>query len=240
MSTRLGAAAVFVIALSPVLMTAPASSEGFPTLMLNPTGGVMVQTGSASLDGTLDTPCDSIPSAGDVTLTIGGEVVTPESVTFTDESNFVIVIPAGHAPETADSEEHVVVSLDCQINASPQTINGSSVYGEIAVSKTVVGDAPVGADFTVLAQCEPADGPDVAGSLRPTVVPQNYNVDFQIAGGSSVSIFTFMAFACTLSETVTNGALTVTIEPGTVTTEDPILYTAVITNTFGTTPKFTG
>ena len=238
---RLGAMAAIAIAATTFVVASPASSQVItPVISLQPTGDAWVQTGSGSLDATLDTACDSVPTADDVTLMLNGETVAPESVTIIDESHFTIVIPAGHAPTVANAGSQVEVSITCDINAAPQTQTGFSAYAEIAVTKAVTGDAPAGAMYTIAAACTPSAAPTVANSMRPTDLPPDEDVQFEIAAGSTVSIFTFRAYACTLSETVTNGALTTTIEPGTVTTEEPIMYTALVTNTFGTTPKFTG
>ena len=236
-----------LIGASALAITTPAGSQVTgPILTLSPTGGASVQTGNASLTGTLDTPCDALPTADAVTVEIGGVAVTPELVSILSTSSFIVVLPAGMTPTSVvQMGSTVEVSIECPFTTSLQTISDGISFAEISVSKAVTGSAPAGATYTIDAMCTPEMTNGAAETwMSPAIVADPTPVQFALAAGGANSIFTFAPYSCVFSESDAMGALSTSIVPGTVETADPIMYRAVVTNAFAeptpTRPAFTG
>jgi hypothetical protein len=230
------ATAVALAALS-VAMVVPiveqAGAQVAPPLQLNaePTSNT-----SLSFDVTVPTtPCVTETA---VTVTGNGIAATPLSVTVVDPNTVTVVLP----PTTANPLEFTLTCLDVQVQ--PVTAQTSLQFFAIPVTKTVEGDVPADATFTVNVACMASTGPVGVGSqtFAPAAVavdPFSIDLAFSADGGTSY-VFGYRASDCTITEPGNGGATTTAITPPTVNTDTPGTYPVSVVNTFVAVPTFTG
>lgn len=241
-----GAFLATVLVAATVVLAGPSSAQLPPGLSFQPTGNEQVQVGTGSLMGAIDVPCDAVPAASAFTATINGVPAPTVAVTVVDQSTFTVTVPGGLFAPLAATDSEILMSLTCQLGGNPYTQTGTIVFGEIDVTKAVVGDAPAGAAYTVSTTCTPSRLENsVQSGVTPQLLADPVTKTFSITAGATVPVFTFRAHSCVFTETDAKGATTSVITPGTVDTTNPIAYPVLITNTFPEAvvpdpPKFTG
>lgn len=244
--TAAGVAIVSMLAAVTVVFAAPGNAQVPPTLDLTPTGETMLQSGSASIVGTLSEACDALPTAADVDVMIGGVAAPTVAVMILTASTFLLDIPAGLTPTSPTMGPVMEVTITCPFATVSTEVSETISYGEIHVMKDVVGDGPAAGEFAIQAACTPATVLDgvtayTPAANGPAAVAQN--VDFTLTDGSGHSIFTFSPYSCVISETDNLGAAEAVVVPDTVTTAEPMLYLVEVVNAYPTppsAPRFTG
>ena len=239
-----GVALISVLGAVSVVFAVPGNAQVSPALDLAPTGETLLQSGSASIVGTLTVACDSLPTAADVSVMIGGTAAPTVVVTILTPSTFTLIVPAGLTPTTPDMGPVMQVTITCPIETVSTPVTDTISYGEIHVMKDVVGNGPTDGQFAMQAVCTPSaltDGamlvPEVDGAAA---LPGTF--EFTLTDGSGHSIFTFSPYTCVVSETDSLGAAEVAVIPDTVTTAEAMLYFVEVVNAYPTAaaPRFTG
>lgn len=235
-ATAAGASLLFI--------ASPVSSQVVPALSLAPTGNVMVQGGTASITGTLNTPCDAIPSASAIVATVGGTALPETAITVLGASSFEITVPGGLVPITPDEQVPVVAaSITCAISQSLTTVEDGIDVAEIVVTKSVSGDAPAdalfGIDVACVAEVQDTVMPSWVNGPTPSALPDPVTMAMDLAAGESGSVFTFSSHTCVFAEPDPLGASAI-IAPDTVETVTPSGFRVLVTNTYATKPKITG
>jgi len=178
--------------------------------------------------------CDSNIVASDVTVLKNGQPTNDVAVVELGvDGSFGLVIGPG-ASSAPPAENLLSISLTCQVSSAPATFTGVIGWAQIDVTKTVVGDAPEGAEFTIDAECTPSVLASVASLPGPT------SLSLVLGAGQTSSIFAVSNGTCVLTETDSQGALESTVTPGSVTISSSTTQTVEVVNTFATKPRFTG
>ena len=242
--TMLGAVLVAITTASILAIASPAGSQIAPSLALAPTSGAEVQTGTASVTATLSQPCDAVPDPTAVTATVGGSPLPTSAITVVDAGTFVLTIPEGLVPLEVNAQAPVVAaSITCPVAAAPVTLEGGIDMAEIVVTKSVTGTGPTDAIFGIAATClgevQDSNVPAVDHPLRASALSDPVTMTMALIAGGSASVFTFSSQICVFSEPDPMGA-SVVIAPDTVETVTPSGFRVLISNTFGSEPRFTG
>lgn len=239
-----GVALISVLGAVSVAFAIPGNAQVSPALDLAPTGETMLQSGSASIVGTLSVACDSLPTAADVDVMIGGVPAPSVAVTILTPSTFTLDVPAGLTPTMPTMGPVLAVAITCPIETTSTEVTDTISYGEIHVMKDVVGNGPTDGEFAVQAVCTPSaltDGIMVVPAIEAAAaLPGTF--EFTLTDGSGHSIFTFSPYTCVVSETDSLGAAEVFVVPDTVTTSDAMLYFVEVVNAYpsAAAPRFTG
>lgn len=241
--TAASVAIISMLAAASVVLAPPGNAQVAPELRLRPTGEDHLQSGAASIVGSLTVACDALPTAADVDVSIGGAPAPSVVVTILDASTLTLTVPAGLTPTSATMGPVMEVTLTCPIETVSTELTDDISYGEIHVMKDVVGVGPAEGEFAMRADCTPAEVLDgvmyAPADIRPALVAET--VDFMLADGAGHSIFTFEPYTCVVSETDSLGAVEVVVLPDTVTTVEPQLYFVEVVNAYpSSTPRFTG
>ncbi len=173
--------------------------------------------------------------------------VTPVSVT-EDPSNPNVALMV--LPDDTVAGELTVVAR-CMADQTPEVVEGSDSWGNLAVTKVVEGTPPPGATFTVNADCEGLMLGAVStsyGDVGTSAVPNSFVVDLEYTATGGVGhVYTDHSTHCALTEPNNGGATSVVIDPELVTAlEEPGSTTATVTNSFAAAapivvePTFTG
>ncbi|MBU3700652.1 MAG: hypothetical protein FGM58_01215 [Acidimicrobiia bacterium] len=243
--TATGVAIISMLAAVTVVFAAPGSAQVTPALNLTPTGETMLQSGTASIVGTLTVACDSLPTAADVDVMIGGAPAPSVAVTILTPSTFTLSVPAGLTPTSETMGPVMEVTITCPIDTVSTPVSDTISYGEIHVMKDVVGNGPAAGQFPMQAVCTPMALTDgamfVPAADGPAAAPGTF--EFTLTDGSGHSIFTFSPYTCVVSETDSLGAAEVAVIPDTVSTTEAKLYFVEVVNAYPTAPsapRFTG
>jgi hypothetical protein len=188
-----------------------------------------------------DLTVPTAPCVTETALTVTGNAiaVTPLSLTVTDPNTLAVVLP----PTTGLTLVFTVTCLDSQEELV--TAQVSREFYSIPVTKTVEGDVPTDATFTVNVACIASMTPVAmtSQSFGPSAVsvmdPISIDLAFTAAGGTSY-VFGYQASDCTITEPGNGGATTTAITPATVNTDDPGVYPVSVVNTFVAVQTFTG
>ncbi len=182
------------------------------------------------------TPCVAQTA---VTVTGAGVAVTPLSLTVVDPNTVAVVLPDATPTPVA----FTLTCIDGQ--QQPLTAQASREFFAIPVTKSLVGDVPADATFTVNVACVASLSPiGVTGqSFQPAVLsvmnPLSVDLVFSAAGGTSY-VFGYQASDCTITEPGDGGAVISVITPPTVNTDLPGTYPVEVLNSFVAIPTFTG
>ena len=231
------ATAVALAALS-VAMVAPLVKQA-GAQVVTPLPLVAEPTSNTALAFTVTVPTAPCASATELTVTGNGVAVTPLSLTVTDPNTVSLVLPNTTATP-------LDFSLTC-LDAQQQPLNAQTIreFFAIPVTKTVEGDVPTDATFTVNVACvgSTSAASVTAQSFQPTVLlvvdPLSVDLAFGAEGGTSY-VFGYQASDCTITEPGTGGATMIQITPPTVNTDLPGVYPVAVVNTFVAVPTFTG
>ena len=230
-STAVALAALSVAMVVPLVERAGAQVAPI-TLDAQPTSNTAL-----SFDVTVPTaPCVTETA---LTVTGNGVAATPLSLTVVDPNTVTVVLP----PTTANPLEFTLTCLDAQVEAV--TAQTSREFFAIPVTKTVEGDVPADATFTVNVACIQSIGPvglsaQAFGPAALSVMdPISIDLAFTVDGGTSY-VFGYQASDCTITEPGNGGATTSAITPPTVNTDNPGTYPVSVVNTFVAVPNFTG
>src|SRR4029078_12853631 len=132
----------------------------------------------------------------------------------------------------------VWLDITCDNGDGNSRESGEREWASLAVTKSVVGPAPVSAAFTVHVGCE-STLPNASG----TEFPDAFAVALHsTAVGGIHYVYGDHAIECTLSETNTGGATSTTIVPEVVREESGGPYSDTVTNPSAAAiqPTFTG
>jgi len=238
-SLRAGVGAV-VLALVTAVTFAVAPASGAVSvydLTINPVGGAYIQNGELQMVAQLDTPCDEVPTASQVTFSYDGVEIDTIVPFIVDAANFAFVVPASLMTTPAAL---LFVRLDCEIESVDSFGENNVEWAQIDVTKVVVGDAPVGAEFTVNVECM-AEPILSVGSLETADVPEPYSFNLQLTAGATGSVMALIPAECAIAETENAGALSSVVSVPLVVIDDIGIIPVTVTNTFAAaTPKFTG
>jgi hypothetical protein len=194
---------------------------------------------NTALSFDLSVPEDECAAETALTVTGNAIEITPLSLTITDPNTLAVVLP----PTTEMPLEFTVTCLDSQEQDVIAQV--SREFFSIPVTKTLEGDVPVDASFTVNVACVPSETPvemtSQAFGPQEVSVTATLSVDlaFGPEGGMSY-VFGYQASDCVISEPVNGGATTTAITPATVNTDEPGVYPVSVVNTFVAVPTFTG
>ena len=172
-------------------------------------------------------------------VTGNGIPVTPLELVEVDLNTFGVRLPN----DTASPVEFTLTCLDAQEN--PITSQTDLTFFSIPVTKTVEGDVPSDAAFTVNVGCvalimrdgmaSPAFQPEQAE------LPDTLSIDLAFGPEGGVSyVFGYRPYDCIVTETADGGASMTTITPPTLNTGEPGVYPVSVINTFVARPRFTG
>jgi hypothetical protein len=175
------------------------------------------------------------------------DLVTPVSVT-EDPSNPNVALMV--LPDDMVAGELTVVAR-CLAGSTPEVVEGSDEWGNLAVTKVVEGTPPPDATFTVNADCEGlllGTASTGYGDVSASAVPNSFVVDLEYpATGGVGHVYTDHSTHCALTEPNDGGATSVVIDPELVTDlEEPGSTSATVTNSFAAAapivvePTFTG
>lgn len=232
-----GAFLTTVLAAATLALAAPSGAQP-AAITFSPSGAAM-QVGSLVVVGTLATPCDTTPAASAVTFEFGGAPTTAVTATIVSASQFTLTVPSTLKTVPGASED-LTVTVTCPVATAPVQSTGVLEWAQIDITKTVTGDGPTGARYTIDGAClfDQADSM-TSTTLSPAVlVPTTFSV--QLAAGEKASLMFTDSAACAFTEPDPLGAAT-TIDPGEVVLDLPTLFLVDVTNTYPTaTPKFTG
>jgi hypothetical protein len=164
--------------------------------------------------------------ANDVDVTASASLAFDEA----DPNVAFITLPSGTTPGDLD----VAASCTTGSNEFEEsfTVSGDTVWAALAVTKSVAGPAPTDATFTVNVDCvAPVPPPDEIGNIE---LSDDYSVDLQFGAAGGVGyVYGDHDVDCTITEPVTGGAASTTIEPANVSfREEQVALTATVTNTF--------
>ena len=234
---RAGAAALLVVsALAASVLVVPVTfASAGDTLRILDVGLVSpVEPLTFTLEIEDDSDCDQ-GTFEVLTVLANDVVVTPISVTesATDPNVATIVLPSNTTPGTLEA------SAVCDNGEFPMSAEGSTEWGALAVTKTVVGPVPAGTTFSVNASCVST----LVGPPIPTDLPANFAPDLAYGAAGGVKyVYTDHQVECTITEPVNGGATSTVITPAVVDMSAPAAYTATVTNTFvaAVQPTFTG
>lgn len=231
-ATAVALAALSVAMVVPIVDQAGAQIAPPIELDVEPTSNTAL-----SFEVTLPT----VPCVTETALAVTGNGVaaTPLAVTVVDPNAVTVVLP----PTTATPLEFTLTCLDAQVQ--PVTAQTTREFFAIPVTKTVEGESPADATFTVNVACiastspvglnTQAFGPAVVSVMDPLSVDMAFTAD----GGVSYA-FGYQASDCTITEPSNGGATTTAITPPTVNTDTPGNYPVSVVNTFVAAPTFTG
>ena len=233
-----GALLTIVLATAGLALAAPSGAQ--PAAITFSPVGPALQVGSLAIIGTLTTPCDTAPEPSAVTFQFGGVATSAVTAAIVSASQFTLTVPSTlkTVPGTADT---LAVTVVCPVAAAPVTSTAVLDWAQIDITKTVTGDGPVGARYTIAGTCL-FDAVDsmTSMSLSPSVlVPTEFSVE--VRAGETASVLFADSAACTFSEPDPLGAATTSIDPDVVVLDLPTLFLVDVTNAFPTaTPRFTG
>lgn len=236
-----GALAAAVIAAATLVLAAPAgAAPAVYDLYFNPATST-IQAGGLAVIATIDTPCDTAPTASDVTFSFNGTPVADITATILSNQTFSFTVPQGlrTVPGDAGLTDQLEVTIQCTIGTDPGIASNQLSWGQIDITKVVVGDAPAGAEFVIDAVCT-ADPVAAVGSIAPATLPEPVELSFSMVGGETSSIFLMFAGMCEIAETQNAGAVSSVVSMTTVVADMPTLIPVTVTNTFEVKPAFTG
>ena len=194
---------------------------------------------NTALSFDLTVPEDECVTETALTVTGNEIAVEPLSLTITDPNTLAAVLP----PTTGMPLLFTVTCLGSQEQEVIAEV--SREFFSIPVTKTIEGDRPADASFTVNVACVPSETPvgmttQAFGTQEVSIMAtMSTDLAFGIEGGTSY-VFGYQASDCIVTEPVNGGATTTAITPATVNTDDPGVYPVSVVNTFVAVPNFTG
>ena len=183
----------------------------------------------------------SVLCALDTALAVTGNgiPVTPVELIEVDANTLSVTLPN-------DSASPLVFTLTClDAQENPITSQGDVTFFSMPVTKTIEGDVPADAAFTVNVACIASIIQDGAASpaFQPlqTELPDVLSIDLAFGAEGGVKyVFGYRPYDCVVTETADGGASMTTITPPTVNTGEPGIYPVEVINMFVARPRFTG
>lgn len=225
---RVAAAVATVFVASSIALAGPSGAQG--GLVVTFPGGLFQGEELAAV-GTLSSPCDGPITAGQVSFEFNGDPTDLVTVGDFTTNSFSFVIPDELATEPAPAETALLVKVNCTNAAAPVERSSTIGWAQIQVTKTVVGDGPLGASYPMAVDCESNMG-DLA------------DFEFELADGESWSVFAVTAGGCGIEELDDLGARSTEYVgsepspqyPASVIMTSLSLFPVEVINTFPVTP----